>query len=86
MKTKELEHYVDPEPEDPYFLVESVVDDLELIKKRSEDLRNWGQEWREKALEYYSYRTSLEEKIDDLEGDVENLKLLISDLEIELAR
>lgn len=40
--------------------------DLEDARKACEELRAWGQEWKDKAKEYYDEYERLEEEIDQL--------------------
>ena len=62
----------EPSPTCPYvddvvgWLKES-LDQMEVIRSNNEQLREWGTEWRDAAVEYAK-------KIEKLEEEIENLK------------
>lgn len=60
---------------------EDLDGDLEDARKACEELRAWGQEWKDKAKEYYAEVERLEEfeglsdTVKELEEEIDNLRL-----------
>lgn len=49
-------------------------DDCELIRNRVEEIRAWGKEWKDLAIDLHSEVDELNDRIRDLERENEELK------------
>ena len=63
----------------PYF--DQAIIEIEAARKINTDLRDWGDEWREK---YYELDKEYEHLKDEKADEISNLKDTISDLKHEL--